>query len=304
MAGGNSHDRAMSKAADGKAAKTQKAPKPMSSIPTQKPEPPEQKPFRWDITLALAVAAMTIWLVLSPPSTKRGLIFWLVVMFGLSIYPVLHLADWMNGKKWLKAKVRESVVKLGLVCVWALCVLFLGSRLWAQIEPPLRPSISFNAVITPAYTDGSTEFGIKWREGSSSVRLIVTDLTDFPLHSFDLTVKVLDKTGDTLVGMGEASDFGCKFHGPRWPDMSLNLHGQNGKDYRLPMPDSELSFGGEWKASCPMLPAGLPLKLVVAVSNEKKWKEPEKLRLVGSYEVVSDNGTRAVGFDKIIDIAR
>jgi hypothetical protein len=43
---------------------------------------------------------------------------------------------------------------------------------------------------------------------------------------------------------------------------------------------------------------------VIAVSNANKGTEPENLRLLGSYEVSSSDGTRVVKFDKTISIGR
>lgn len=298
MAGGNSHQRALQRA-------TKNPPKEHNKQSTDPPTNATQavsiyrNPGRLSLGDSVGFAGILLGVLLVVVVPPLWIKIPMMVSVCVGTFLFVRHSYWTNGWPPINRYLGASIF----------CVVFLVTAIpqfisqWKQEHSSF---LSISAAIAPTYPAGHSEYGIKWEDGTSNVRLTVTDLTDYPVRSFDLTVKVLEKTGDILVGMGQASDIaGCEFHGPRWPEMSLDLHGANGKNYRLPMPDSELSFGAEWKGYCPTLPAGLPLKLVVAVSNEKqKWKEPEKFRLYGSYEVVSDSGSRVIAFNRVVNVGR
>jgi hypothetical protein len=50
--------------------------------------------FRWDYTLACVLGVMAMGMVLLPPQTPIVAGIWLITMFGVGIYPALHLAEW------------------------------------------------------------------------------------------------------------------------------------------------------------------------------------------------------------------
>ncbi|HVB08132.1 MAG TPA: hypothetical protein VNF00_04225, partial [Candidatus Acidoferrales bacterium] len=103
-------------------------------------------PFRLDITLGLAVAVMTIWLVLSPPTTRFTVAIWLCVLFSLAVYPVLHLASWFSDQ------LHRKVYAISVV-VWAGCVFILGWHIWPRPRSDLGPQIKPAAVVEIAGYD-------------------------------------------------------------------------------------------------------------------------------------------------------
>jgi hypothetical protein len=91
----------------------------------------ERKKFRWDYTLAFVVAIMGIVIYFRPPQDLLSALFWLVIMFGLGIYPVLHFSE-LILPNW-------KVLRLAALLVWVFVVLSFG----VSVSPP--PAINFKA---------------------------------------------------------------------------------------------------------------------------------------------------------------
>jgi hypothetical protein len=77
--------------------------------------PPEKRGFRWDYTLALIGAAIGIILVLAPPRTSRSAAIWLVILFGVLVYPALHLAKWLLPTKSKRFTYSGSILMLAII---------------------------------------------------------------------------------------------------------------------------------------------------------------------------------------------
>ncbi len=77
---------------------------------------PESAGFRCDTSLALVVAIIGMAIVMFPPETRESFLFWMAVMLLLSVYPILHLAEWLSSKVRLSIAARTLcyVVPLGL----------------------------------------------------------------------------------------------------------------------------------------------------------------------------------------------
>jgi len=167
-------------------------------------------------------------------------------------------------------------------------------------------SISISASLSPANKDGENLYGITWKNGFQDLRLVVQNLTEYPVRNLDSTVRVLDKSEDTLLGMGQVSDLaGVEFHAPEWGGPDLLLEGMDGQVYREHIGDSfHPSFGGYWKTFCPKVSAGLPLRLAIAAMGNKAGATPKKLRVLGSYEAVSKEGSKFITFNGMIDVVR
>ncbi len=94
-------------------------------------QPQGKKKFRFDYTLAFVAAAMGVILVLSPPQTKPAAVFWLCVLFGLGIYPVLHLAAWVIPGK------NAWIARTFALAVWGAIIVGVGLKVW----PPFHRHI-------------------------------------------------------------------------------------------------------------------------------------------------------------------
>jgi hypothetical protein len=262
--------------------------------PKSEPSPPGLRP---DISLAFVLYILGVIYSFFPPHSKSEAVAWIVVLLVCAYYPFLHFSA-------VALRRPPKSLRAQLLCI--ALVVIVGGVLLHQQWIIFRPTVQVHAEINPTVPAGTTEYGIKWIDGASNVRIVFTDLTVFPIRNFDLTVKVVNKSGDTLYGMGQITSIsGCEFHGPRMPaQLGFDATGTNGKNYRIPPPAEESSFGSEWGVSCSSLPAGVPLNLAVAVMNEKKGEQPTQLNLVGSFEIVSVDGSRVGAFNKTINISR
>jgi hypothetical protein len=83
--------------------------------------------FRWDYTLALAVAVIAVIQVFVPPQTPRTALFWLVATFGMGIYPVLQIAEWGVGREG------SWIVRGVALAVWSVAMGVFGFRVWPAI---------------------------------------------------------------------------------------------------------------------------------------------------------------------------
>jgi len=81
-------------------------------------------PFRWEFTLTLVVSVMTIAIVLRPPQFGVSAIIWLVIMFLLGTYPVLHLVEWMTQNEYL--------LRVTGIVVWGVIIVSFGMDVWPK----------------------------------------------------------------------------------------------------------------------------------------------------------------------------
>lgn len=80
--------------------------------------------FRWDITLFFVGVGMAIILAFLPPETRWAAILWLIALYGVLVYPVLHLAEWLLQTK------RKLGVRILAVIVLACGVLAFAKVVW------------------------------------------------------------------------------------------------------------------------------------------------------------------------------
>lgn len=94
--------------------------------------PPEKKRFRWDYTLGCLGVALGILIVLIPPQTRLSAGLWLLILFGILIYPVLHLAEWRlpTKPKWLTYS--------GSILFLAVITFGFGKVVLPDVMPPLK----------------------------------------------------------------------------------------------------------------------------------------------------------------------
>jgi hypothetical protein len=252
------------------------------------------KQFRLDISLALVMGVFAIWFVLFPPTTKLTGVFWILVLTGGSIYPVLHFWQW---------RLKTSLWRYVLT---AISILVVGASVTARIWPIFYPSISVTAYLSPSYKEGEKVAGITWKKEFQDIRVVLHNVTEYPLHNLNLTVQSVEKSEDLFWGMGQLSDIdGVTFHPPRWPDMSITLRGQDGQKYKInPRDDAgPLSFGDRWGVSCPVLPLETDLLLMLAAESPTT-NSPKKLRITGTLEGVSYGGYQIKKFDQVVDVTR
>jgi len=79
--------------------------------------------MRLDYSLAFVGISVGIILVLVPPTTPLGTVFWLVVLFAVLVYPALHLV------KWIYRPTRKREEAIAIFCLM-LGVIVFGFRIW------------------------------------------------------------------------------------------------------------------------------------------------------------------------------
>jgi hypothetical protein len=123
------------------------------------------------------------------------------------------------------------------------------------------------------------------------------------VRNLDLTVKVLEGSGDLFWGMAQLSKIdGCEVHGPAWPDMETGILGTDGRTYRVsPRDFGEAAFGNRWQIFCARIPTGVQLELVIAAVNRNDPLAPRKLMILGSYDVASHAET--VKIARVVNVA-
>lgn len=94
--------------------------------------PPEKKRFRWDYTLTLFAVALGILIVLVPPQTIRSAAIWLLILFGVLVYPVLHLVEWLLPPN------RKSLTYSGSILLLAIITFGFGKVVLPDVMPPLK----------------------------------------------------------------------------------------------------------------------------------------------------------------------
>lgn len=80
--------------------------------------------FRWDITLAFVGLGMAILLTFVPPQTKIAAIFWLIALYGVFVYPALHLAEWLIRSE------KKLAIRVGALTFLACVVLAFATYVW------------------------------------------------------------------------------------------------------------------------------------------------------------------------------
>ena len=89
-------------------------------------QPPEKRKFRWDYTLGLLGVALGIASVLGPPQTPLSARAWTLVLFGVLVYPALHLVEWA-------LRVRRKWITYPVTLVVLACIVFaFGKAVWPQ----------------------------------------------------------------------------------------------------------------------------------------------------------------------------
>jgi hypothetical protein len=89
----------------------------------RKPRENDQRRMRLDYSLAFVGISVGIILVLVPPTSPSGTVFWLVVLFAVLVYPTLHLAEWF----YRPTRNREKGI--AIFCL-ILGVIGFGFRIW------------------------------------------------------------------------------------------------------------------------------------------------------------------------------
>lgn len=187
-------------------------------------------------------------------------------------------------------------------------------RLWAFVantKGSSKPILSLKAYVAPGYKDGSTVAGLKWKDGFQNIRVNIDNVSRVPIQNLDLTLQVLDKSGDLIAGMGQMSNIlGLEFHGPELPDMGVRLRGKDGLSYDFFMRDFVSPgeqfppWGDYWRLLCPRLPVGITLRLVVPAVHMEDKTAPKHFRILGTYDSPIESGGKRLGFDNILDVTR
>jgi hypothetical protein len=222
---------------------------------------------------------------------------WMIIIILL-----VHLIwDW-DGPSRYKAHVKTSLsVVVATLIIGGIWIPVRKVYRAAHPVVPTTASLSITASRGISYKDGEDFHGIKWEADFRAVRMELKNNSSYPLHNLDVTVKVIDKSGDLLFGMGQISDIpGCQFHGLKWPDINVGIVGTDGHTYPFSPQDyiGDLPMGGEWSMFCSSLPRGLPITLLIATNPGREI--PKRLKVIGSYQ--EESGT-VFKFDKLVGVA-
>jgi hypothetical protein len=252
--------------------------------------------FRWDFTLAFTVAIMGILLVLFPPDNAAATVVWLVTIFICGIYPILHLAEFIS-----QGRARWAAYSIALV-VLAVVVGRLGIRLWPPHSQLSLKSTATNLV----YAEGTSHAGIDWKNGYSDVRLMIKN-PEPSIQNLDLSLQ-MDKS--IIFQMGQLSTVpGCEFNAVDFPaDLGARINTANGGNIFLSLkdtirmamkPSSLRNLTHEWRMYCPRLIGHGELELILAVPPPTA---PENIRVVGSYQLMPNDGNKAVKVDEAVPV--
>jgi hypothetical protein len=265
----------------------------------QEAKPIPEKPERLNVGDSIGFAGILVGVLLViivPP-------LWIKIPLMFSV--CLGTFMWVRRSLWTHGwSPRSQYVSASIFCVMVLAIgipQFISQ--WKQ-EHSLP--FSMRAYVAAAHQDDQVLYGIKWKNAFKDIRLEIEDMTEYPVHDLNLTVQVLENSGDTLLGMGQVSDIaGVEFHGPEWPRTGFVLQGKDGgPQYGLEPADflAHMPFGNHWKMLHGMVPTGIPLRLAVASFNSKPDEIPEKIKVLGTYEIKTNEGDRVSAFERIVTI--
>jgi hypothetical protein len=133
--------------------------------------------FRLDYTLALIALAEARFLVLAPPETVLNVALMLAIMFGLLVYPALHIASALLQTRLKSAQKPIAFVFLaGLIGILSLWILRP-----AEIE--LRATSK-----VPVYGPGSNISGIPWQPEYSELDLTLRNASQHDYDNLDIEI--------------------------------------------------------------------------------------------------------------------
>ena len=260
--------------------------------------------FRRDFTLGLGVAVLGILIVLFPPVHPISIICWLVMIFLLGIYPVLHLAEWLaQGKK------RTPAYTL-VVVLWASAAALMGTHLW-----PPKSKLVFNGLATNmTHAKGDSFAGIKWEEEFTELRLSIFNRNKTSIQNVDLIVQVLDAPNlpDVIWDMGQLTDIPGVELKPPSPDFDhiVSLKTGDGTVVHLSLHDmwsqagmKNPLFSDHWNMTCRMLPTQTEVRLVLA-TGKKTDRIATSIHVLGTYELMPGEGSRIVQVNSMVPIQR
>jgi hypothetical protein len=296
MPGGNAHQRAIQKTISKEISK-----QVSEMVPSTSRLDPIPKPrFRWDFTLFFAGTIMAILIVLFPPDTKIGAACWLIGIFVMTIYPSLHLADWLSfGNKY---RMLLSAVFL-VIAVSA--VTGIGLKIW-----PPDSQLSMNSIATNlSYGEGTMHAGIAWQTGYNDLRLIIKN-PEPSVQNLDLTVQ-MDKT--LIFQMGQLSSIpACEFYSEEFPpDVGARLRTKTGRSIFISLKDMMRMAGKAasalpnltqaWRVYCPRLIGHGELELVLAVPPQLN---DYQVNVFGNYQLPPIEGNKSVRVNERVRIRK
>ncbi|HEY0701337.1 MAG TPA: hypothetical protein VGD60_01090 [Candidatus Acidoferrales bacterium] len=195
----------------------------------------------------------------------------------------------------------SSKLAVGLiVAAFFLLTGFSAFTEWPEIPKPLV----FKAVEALGHQQGDMVGGFSWDSRFHDVRLTIDNNNGYPVKDLDLTVQV-DANTETMAGMGLIS--GCTqptFTPPQLPDSSITIRGNDGKESVLSARDSGFTMhsGVEWKMSCPLIPAGTQIRVVIAAIRNNDGSVPKNIKVSGSYQSISRNVNEPVLIKAVLPI--
>ncbi|HEY1803452.1 MAG TPA: hypothetical protein VGG45_03130 [Terracidiphilus sp.] len=312
--GGNAHDRAKARA-EGKRFKSEVPMRPQGEG-AEKPEEIWRSLFAWDTIFR--------WDVLNA----------LVLSFFVAVGLAMLSCDWfphnllisqicfsLAGTLAVLAIVHHATtargVKIGsklLFCIplSSVVILIASYAIWAiqSHKPTFHPSIAMRIYVALGHKKGDNVAGFVWPDGRFyDLRVVVGNISHYPVQNIDLTIKTIEKSDDTFWGMGQISDIpGVQVNTPtsRLPSGSLTLRGADGNDYILDTRDYPFAnpFADHWNFFCPRLPIEGELRLSLAAIHPGDNAAPKKLRIVGSYEVISSGSVMVIPVDQTMSVER
>jgi hypothetical protein len=228
----------------------------------------------------------------------------LIIYFGVLASSAVLYIKWEKATGWSPKKRVLLGVLLSLPCITLFSYAVYNQYKRDHVSSQLKVS----ARVSFGHASGDRSYGIDWRDNFQDVRLTVDNTAAFPIHDLDLTVQLIDyQSGETIVGMGQVSDIGnVEFRPTDLPDLNVRLPATDGQIYNLDMRDfMKSAFGMHWKMLCPSVPTNIQLRLSVATVNPRNVASaPNKLKVLGSYSVASEEGVRSHVFEETVAVTR
>jgi len=305
--GGNSHQRAMARAAKARVTK--------ESVITDNRQsaadtvlPKNHTEWKESLNRADSIGLLGIlvgtFFVLIVPTVWHKVSAFILLCFGFGYF--IWLSHWTSNlnKKW-----RIAII-IAILVVLNIGVIPQFVEQW-RIEH-IRSELAFNASIPGiGYPDGD-HYGIKWSKDFVEVRLTIASKDKFPIQNMNLSVWL---TPGLLAGIAQADSepSGCVVRRPRiqLPLSVLYRAADGGKINVAPLASDMLNASSplrdHYDLLCQRILLEESIPLVIA-GLQQTGKEGavlpfSKIHITGSYETIASEGSKLVHVDEVVAIS-
>ena len=221
---------------------------------------------------------MGIILVFLPPQLGFSIV-WLVIMFLLGIYPVLHLVEWMAQNEWL--------LRFTGIIVWGALIISFGMSLWP------KSVLAFHAFLSGGYEPAQRFI---------NVDMDIYNPPEDAIQNLDLTIRgiptrVIKSIVQMPTGAGD-----CQPKPVPLPDLRMVIRGLDGRDaYTLDTQDeaADENFFLEWTVRCPRIDGHTNVRVRLIIEG---YMENDGISTMGNYELIPSKGSTKVDVEETIPI--